>query len=138
MARSNVALGYLVLGGLAAFFIFNKKAAAKSPAPAPAGGGPYLVTLPPSAVSPAEVPASMAPALGPVTAAAAIWSNLTPASGPALGSINFPSGSQAAAIFLPFATDENSNLYTMWSGQIYIVNPSPDLLGNYAARLLGS
>jgi hypothetical protein len=127
---------YTVLGGLA-LFLFTKKAKAAAAGASPSG--PDLVTLPATTSGAAgyEIPASMVPAQGPVTAATAIWSNLTPTAGPSMGSVNFPSGSQAASVFLPFASD-GQNLYTLWSGEIYIVNPSPDLLGNYNARLLGS
>lgn len=135
MARSNtgalLAYGFF---GAAALFFFAKKAGA---APRPAG-----VPIPPpimSPVTPYEIPATMAPAVGPVTAATAIWQNFTPIDGPSSGYVNFPSGTQAAALFLPWATDGAGNNYTMWSGQIYIVNTdTPDLAGNYYSRLLGS
>jgi len=134
-------LGYLIAGGLLALFV--KKAAAKTPAPAPAAPAPYNpfpLPAPIDAVDAAagEIPGSMAPAVGPVTAAAAIWSNLTPTSAPSGGYVNFPSGSQSGVIFLPWATDSAGNLYTQWAGQIYIVNPNTDFLGNLSARLLGS
>jgi len=137
-------LGYAVFGAAALFF-FSKKAGA-APRPAGGSGAAVLPTTPVpipgpimSPVEPFEIPATMAPAVGPVTAAAAIWQNLTPISGPSSGFVNFPSGSQSAALFLPWATDGAGNNYTMWAGQIYIVNTdTPDLAGNYYSRLLGS
>lgn len=136
MARSNsgLMLGYLIAGGLLAALV-AKKAKAKTPAPAPYNPFPLPDAVDASA---GEVPATMAPAVGPVTAAAAIWSNLTPTSAPSGGFVNFPSGSQSDIVFLPWATDSAGNLYTQWAGQIYIVNPTADFLGNLNARLLGS
>jgi hypothetical protein len=147
MARSNTGalLAYGFFGAAALFFFAKKAGAAPRPAGAPGGGAVLPTTpvpIPPpimSPVTPYEIPAAMAPAVGPVTAAAAIWQNFTPIDGPSSGYVNFPSGTQAAALFLPWATDGAGNNYTMWSGQIYIVNTdTPDLAGNYYSRLLGS
>lgn len=133
-SNSGLMLGYLIAGGLVAMLV-AKKAAAKTPAPY----NPFPLPAPSAVdVAAGEVPATMAPAVGPVTAAAAIWSNLTPTSAPSGGFVNFPSGSQSDIIFLPWATDSAGNLYTQWAGQIYIVNPTADFLGNLNARLLGS
>lgn len=133
MARSNanMLLGAAVLIG-GAYFLLSKKASAATPgvAPAPASS-PFL--------APAPVPGSIAPTGSQVTAAQAIWANLTATTGPYSGYVNFPSGSQAAAAFLPWATDTAGNYYTQWAGQIYIVGVTqPDSNGNYPAKLLGT
>lgn len=92
-----------------------------------------------SIAPPAPVPGSFAPTGSAVTAAAAVWANLAPTSGPTTGYVNFPTGSQAAAAFLPWATDGAGNYYTQWAGQIYIVGVGyTDPNGNYTAKLLGT
>ena len=130
MSRNNMIVGIALLGGLAAFLFSRKSAAAPAYAMSPVTGG----TLAP----PQAVPGSMAPTVSQTSAAAAIWANFTPSAGPTSGYVNFPSGSQSAALFLPWATDSAGNNYTMWAAQIYLVSPTPDMQGNYAARLLGS
>lgn len=124
MAKSN--MGY-VLGGVGLlalyFFMTQKKATA-------ATGG--QVTLPVG--GPAAVPGSMATTAGALSATNAIWSNLTPTTGPYSGFVNFPTGSQAAAGLLQWATDGVGNYYTQWAGHIYLVNVAqPDSSGNYPA-----
>jgi hypothetical protein len=133
--NSNLLLGAAVLIGGGYFLLSRKAQASSAPAIMPtASTGPGLQIRPPQ-----PVPASFAPTGSQVTAAQAIWSNLTPTTGPYSGYVNFPSGSQAAATFLPWATDDSGNYYTQWAGQIYIVGVTlPDPSGNYPAKLLGS
>jgi hypothetical protein len=130
---SNTLLGLAVLAG-GAYYLLSRKAAAATPILGP------QVTLPPTIVTPPmPVPGAIAPTGSQITAAQAIWSNLTPTTGPSMGYVNFPSGSQAAAAFLPWATDGSGNYYTQWAGQIYIVGVAQlDSNGNYTAKLLGS
>ena len=130
-ARGRIKPIWIYTGlGVAALLLLNRKAAAATPA-GPAGSAQIL--------PPAPVPGSLAPTGPQVTAAAAIWQNLTAAGGPTTGHVNLPTGSQPAALFLPWATDGAGNTYTMWAGQIYIVNvDNPDLEGNYSSRLLGT
>jgi hypothetical protein len=140
MARDNAGLmlgAAVVLGGL--WLLSTRKAAAAGAAPSPAtpfSPTPFVV---PNIAPPTPVPGVIAPTGSQVTATQAIWSNLTPSTGPSSGYVNFPAGSQAAAVFLPWAYDSAGNYYTQWAGQIYLVNVAqPDMMGNYAARLLGS
>jgi len=131
MARSSGAIvGAIGLIGLL-YWYSTRKASAATPGP---------TVLPSNPLSPpAPIPAVLAPTGSQVTAAAAIWSNLTPTTGPTSGYVNFPSGSQAAAAFLPWATDGSGNYYTQWAGQIYIVGVGyTDASGNYTAKLLGT
>jgi len=136
MARSNanLMLGAAVLIGGAYLFLSRKAAAANAATPMyPVSGG--TVNFSP----PAPVPGAIAPTGSQVTAAQAIWQNLTATTGPYAGFVNFPSGSQAAAAFLPWATDTAGNYYTQWAGQIYLVGVAqPDSNGNYPAKLLGT
>jgi hypothetical protein len=133
MARNNanMLLGAAVLIG-GAYFLLSKKAAGATPAAATVpASSPFL--------PPAPVPGSIAPTGSQITAAQAIWQNLTTTTGPYSGYVNFPTGSQAAAAFLPWATDTAGNYYTQWAGQIYIVGVTqPDSNGNYPAKLLGT
>lgn len=131
MARNNMMLGLAVVGALA-LYLFSKKSAAATAAPS------YVMSPVTGVTPPQAVPGSMAPTVSQTSAAAAIWANLTPSSGPTSGYVNFPTGSQAAALFLPWATDSAGNNYTMWSAQIYLVNLTPDSQGNYTAKLLGT
>lgn len=136
MARSNanMLLGAAVLIG-GGFWLMSKKAAAANAATPlyPASGGTVNFT------PPAPVPGTIAPTGSQITAAQAIWQNLTPTTGPNTGFVNFPTGSQAASAFLPWATDSAGNYYTQWAGQIYLVGVAqPDSSGNYAAKLLGT
>lgn len=129
MARnSGVLTG--VVGAIAAFVVWYK-ASAKARAAVPISGGTWP--------APAPVPGSIAPTGSQITAAAAVWSNLTSTTGPNTGYVNFPTGSQAAAALLPWATDGAGNYYTQWAGQIYIVGVGyTDTNGNYSAKLLGT
>jgi hypothetical protein len=129
--NGNWLIGAVVLIG-GGYFLLSRKAQAQTGQP---------VTLAPGLqISPPQpVPASFAPTGSQVTATQAIWANLTPTTGPYSGYVNFPSGSQAAAVFLPWATDDSGNYYTQWAGQIYIVGVTqPDMMGNYYSKLLGS
>jgi hypothetical protein len=119
----------ILLGG--AYFLLTKKASAATPSVTLPAGSPISPPMP--------VPGAIAPTGSQVTAAQAIWQNLTSTTGPNTGFVNFPSGSQAAAAFLPWATDSAGNYYTQWAGQIYLVGVAqPDSSGNYAAKLLGT
>ncbi len=130
MARSSGTLiaAIAVIGG--ALWYTTRKASAASGA----------TVLPSSPFSPpAPVPGVLAPTGSQITAAAAVWQNLTATTGPNSGYVNFPSGSQAAAALLPWATDGAGNYYTQWAGQIYIVGVGyTDSSGNYTAKLLGT
>lgn len=131
MANRNTLIGAaLVLG--AGYWLLSRKASAGTAAPGPPAGA--------AAISPpAPVPGTIAPTGSTYTAAQAIWGNLTETTGPNTGYVNFPTGSQAASLFLPWATDGAGNYYTQWAGQIYLVNVAqPDSTGNYPAKLLGS
>jgi hypothetical protein len=131
-SRGNLVFGAaVVLGGV--WYLMSRKASA---APAMTS----MVTLPTTIVTPPmPVPGNIAPTGSAITAAQAIWQNLTSTTGPYAGFVNFPSGSQAAAAFLPWATDGAGNYYTQWAGQIYLVGVAqPDSSGNYAAKLLGT
>jgi hypothetical protein len=130
MARSSGTLVAVVaLIGGALWYTTRKASAATSTLP----------SVGPGFSPPAPVPGAIAPTGSQVTAAAAVWSNLTPTSGPTAGYVNFPSGSQAAATFLPWATDDAGNYYTQWAGQLYIVGVGyTDSNGNYTAKLLGT
>lgn len=131
MARNSASMiagAAALIGGL--YWFTTRKASAATVAP----------VLPSSPFAPpAPVPGAIAPTGSQVTASAAIWSNLTATTGPTSGYVNFPSGSQAAAAFLPWATDGAGNYYTQWAGQIYIVGVGfTDSNGNYTAKLLGT
>lgn len=113
-----------VLGGL--YFLLTRKAHATA-------------TPGPAIAPPSMAPGAIAPTGSQITAAAAIWQNLTPTTGPYAGFVNFPTGSQAPAAFLSWATDGAGNYYTEWAGQIYIVGVGyTDANGNYTAKLLGT
>lgn len=128
MARSNVGLLIgvgVVVGG---YFLLTRKATA---APAVQITSPTATGIMPSAPQP--VPGSAATTAGALTATNAIWANLTPTTGPYSGYVNFPTGSQAAAGLLQWATDPAGNYYTQWAGHIYAVNVAqPDANGNYS------
>jgi len=135
-------IGLVGLGGL--YLLMTRKASAATP---PAATGPASITnlpLPGGGSIPVSPPPSLPAAIAPVgtaiSAAQAIWQNLPVTTGPQSGFVNFNlSGggvTSAAAALLPWATDTANNLYTQWSGLIYIVKP--DGLGNYTANLLGS
>jgi hypothetical protein len=128
MARRNNAgmlLGAaVVVGGL--YFLLSRKASA-APAASPGGG-----TIAPPSLS----PGSMATTAGALTATNQIWQNLTATTGPYAGFVNFPTGSQAAAGLLQWATDGSGNYYTQWAGHIYLVPLLTDSQGNYNAGQL--
>lgn len=130
-SNRNMWIGLGVLG-LFGWYLYsrNASAAAATGLPVATGGG--------GLAPPAPVPGSAAPTTSQITAAQAIWQNLTTINSPTSGFVNFPSGSQAAAALLPFATDGAGNSYTQWAGVIYIVSSTPDGQGNYSAKLLGS
>lgn len=120
MARQNnvgILIGAAVLlGGW--YFLSSRKASA-TPPPGAAGG-------------PSLLPGSMATTSGALSATNAIWQNLTPTTGPDTGFVNFPSGSQAAAGLLQWATDGQGNYYTEWAGHIYLIDVAQrDGQGNY-------
>jgi hypothetical protein len=136
---SNMLLGAGVLAG-AAYLLLSRRAQASMVSGNIQGGTVSFKPTPGGLVAPpAPVPGSFAPVGSQVTAAQAIWANLTPTTGPYSGYVNFPSGSQAAATFLPWAIDDSGNYYTQWAGQIYIVGvTAPDASGNYPSKLLGT
>lgn len=129
-SNTNILLAGGVLAGV--FYLLTRKAQAQASPGAVAFTGTGLTP-------PAPVPGNIAPTGSQVTAAQAIWQNLTPTTGPNTGYVNFPAGSQAASVFLPWAMDSAGNYYTQWAGQLYLVGVAqPDMMGNYAAKLLGS
>jgi hypothetical protein len=132
MARSNSGMlvgAAVVIGGL--YFLMTRKATAApavqvtSPGAAPVGAG--------TVSAPTLSPGSMATTAGALTATNQIWANLTATTGPYSGYVNFPSGSQAAAGLLQWATDGAGNYYTQWAGHIYLVPLVTDDSGNYTA-----
>jgi hypothetical protein len=131
MARSSGTLIGVIglIGGM--LWYTTRKASAATSLPSVLPSNPLA--------PPAPIPGAFAPTGSQITAAAAIWSNLAATSGPTSGYVNFPTGSQAAAAFLPWATDGAGNYYTQWAGQIYIVGVGyTDANGNYTAKLLGT
>lgn len=122
-SNSGMLIGAAVLlGGL--HFLSTRKAAAATGAGAAAPSSGGAIVVPGSA-------ATTASALG---ATNAIWGNLTQTTGPYSGFVNFPTGSQAAAGLLPWATDNQGNYYTQWAGHIYLVPIGfSDVNGNYTA-----
>jgi hypothetical protein len=127
--NSGMVVALLALAG-GYWYLTRNKAAAATP----------TTVLPSNPLAPpAPVSGALAPTGSQISAASAVWSNLTATSGPTSGYVNFPSGSQAAAAFLPWATDGAGNYYTQWAGQIYIVGVGyTDSNGNYTAKLLGT
>lgn len=115
----------LAIGAL--YFFMSRKATAATGAVAPAGGG---------VSAPSLSPGSQATTAGALSATNAIWSNLTATTGPYAGFVNFPTGSQAAAGLLQWATDGSGNYYTQWAGHIYLVPLMTDSNGNYTAGQL--
>lgn len=132
MARSNsgAVVGIAIAaGGL--WYLMTRKAGAATPA--------VQITSPGVVGAPAAVPGALAPTASTLTATQAVWANLTVTTGPTSGYVNFPTGSQAPAGFLSWATDGSGNYYTQWAGQIYIVDvAAPDANGNYPAKQLGT
>ena len=134
MARSNpgMLLGAAALiGGL--YFFMTRKASAATPVvvpTSPAGVSPGTVS------APTLSPGSAATTAGALTATNQIWQNLTATTGPYAGFVNFPTGSQAAAGLLQWATDGQGNYYTQWAGHIYLVPLVTDANGNYTATTL--
>lgn len=131
MARKSNAemlIGATVLIGALYFFMTRKAAAATGmTVTVPAGGG---------VSAPSLSPGSQATTAGALSATNAIWGNLTATTGPYAGFVNFPTGSQAAAGLLPWATDGSGNYYTQWAGHIYLVPLMTDSQGNYTAGQL--
>lgn len=129
MARSNTNLligAAVLIGG--AYFLLSRKASAATPA--------VQVTSPTTGLTltPQPVPGALATTSGALAATNSIWSNLTATTGPGTGFVNFPTGSQAAAGLLQWATDGSGNYYTQWAGHIYLVNVAQmDSNGNYTA-----
>jgi len=116
-----------VLGGL--YLFMSRKASAATPVQITSPGiGPIS--------APTLSPGSMATTAGALSATNAIWGNLTATTGPYAGFVNFPTGSQAAAGLLQWATDGSGNYYTQWAGHIYLVPLTPDSNGNYTAGQL--
>lgn len=129
MAKSNSGLiigAAVAIGGL--YLLMTRKATA-----APA----VQITTPGTAVgtvsAPTLSPAAAATTAGALSATNAIWANLTATTGPYSGFVNFPTGSQAAAGLLSWATDTSGNYYTQWAGHIYLVPLTTDGQGNYTA-----
>lgn len=144
MARRRKSSGNLLIGAVVVlgggYFLLNRKAQASMVSGNVQGGTVNFTPTPGGLISaPQPVPGAIAPTGSQITAAQAIWQNLTSTTGPNTGFVNFPSGSQAASAFLPWATDGSGNYYTQWAGQIYIVGVAqPDSSGNYDAKLLGT
>jgi len=132
MARRNntgMIIGAAALiGGL--YFLMTRKASAASPIQltTPTTGG--------TVSAPTLSPGSQATTAGALTATNQIWANLTATTGPYAGYVNFPTGSQAAAGLLQWATDGQGNYYTQWAGHIYLVPLTTDDSGNYTATTL--
>lgn len=128
MAR-NKNMGLLIgaaalIGG---YWLMTRKASAATPAGMPVTG---------TVSAPSLSPASQATTAGALTATNEIWANLTATTGPYAGFVNFPTGSQAAAGLLQWATDGQGNYYTQWAGHIYLVPLLTDGQGNYTAGQL--
>jgi hypothetical protein len=129
MARSNAGMligATVAIGAL--YFFMTRKASAAAPA--------VQVTSPGATSAPTLSPGSMATTAGALTATSQIWANLTATTGPYAGFVNFPTGSQAAAGVLQWATDGQGNYYTQWAGHIYLVPLTTDSDGNYTAGTL--
>jgi hypothetical protein len=129
--RSNSGM---LIGAVAAigalYWFMTRKASAATPlvqTTSPTGGG---------VSAPSLSPGSLATTAGALTATNQIWSNLTATTGPYSGFVNFPTGSQAAAGLLQWATDGQGNYYTQWAGHIYLVPLTTDSQGNYTAGTL--
>jgi len=116
-----------LIGGL--YLLMTRKASAASPIQltTPTGGTVSAPTL---------SPGSQATTAGALTATNQIWANLQATTGPYAGYVNFPTGSQAAAGLLQWATDGQGNYYTQWAGHIYLVPLTTDDSGNYTATTL--
>lgn len=128
MARKNNAgtlIGATVAIGALYLFMTRKASAASA----------VQVTSPTTGtvLAPSLSPGSAATTAGALTATNQIWANLTATTGPYSGFVNFPTGSQAAAGLLPWATDGSGNYYTQWAGHIYLVPLQTDVNGNYTA-----
>jgi hypothetical protein len=127
MARSNTGLLIGAVVGIGVlYFVMSRKASAATPGMS-VGVTPGTPTL---------SPGSSATTAGALSATNAIWQNLTPTTGPYAGYVNFPTGSQAAAGLLQWATDGSGNYYTQWAGHIYLVPLVTDSSGNYTAGQL--
>jgi hypothetical protein len=127
MARGNASMliGATVAIGVLYFFWTRKTSAAPQVTfPGVGAGAPMLS------------PGSMATTAGALTATNQIWANLTATTGPYAGFVDFPTGSQAAAGLLQWATDGQGNYYTQWAGHIYLVPLTTDANGNYTAGTL--
>lgn len=125
--RSNAGMWVGAAIGLGVlYFVMSRKATAATPAglPVQSSGG-----IAPPVLS----PGSSATTAGALSATNAIWQNLTATTGPYSGYVNFPTGSQAAAGLLQWATDGSGNYYTEWAGHIYLVPLLTDSSGNYTA-----
>lgn len=146
--------GFAVLAvlGVGLYYLIKKGAsAAQLPAvttvtPSVSPISPTLITANQGLVVPASgswdtLTGSTAPTTAEVAASGSFWQNLTYLGVGVLGYsgayVNFPSGSQAAASLLPFAADSTGNLYTQWSGTVYVVNTVPDSNGNFNATSVG-
>lgn len=131
MARKNNA--GLIIGAVVGigvlYFVMSRKASAATLPAATGGGMPTTGTV----SAPSLSPGSAATTSGALAATNAIWANLTATTGPDTGFVNFPSGSQAAAGLLPWATDGQGNYYTQWAGHIYLIPLTFDAQGNYTA-----
>ena len=130
MARSNsnVLIGAAVTIG-ALYWFMTRKASAATPVIQP--------TSPTGTVlAPTLSPGSAATTAGALTATNQIWANLQATTGPYAGFVNFPTGSQAAAGLLQWATDNQGDYYVQWAGHIYLVPLVTDASGNYTATTL--
>lgn len=122
--------------GFGVWFLLKSRTAAAAGGAPSTRANPRPVTWTPSSPGSAATTASQA------SVTAAVWKNLTATTGPSSGYVNFPLANggttQAAAAFLPWATDNAGNYYTQWDGLIYYITGVPDDSGNYPAILLGS
>jgi len=131
MARSNSNLligAAITIGAL--YWFMTRKASAATPVIQPTS--PVTGTV----SAPTLSPATAATTAGALTATNQIWANLTATTGPYAGFVNFPTGSQAAAGLLQWATDNQGNYYVQWAGHIYLVPLTTDASGNYTATTL--
>lgn len=127
-SNSGVLVGAVVALGALYWFMTRKASAATPALQTTSAGGNVLV--------PTLSPASQATTAGALSATNAIWANLSATTGPYAGFVNFPTGSQAAAGLLQWATDSQGNYYTQWAGHIYLVPLTTDSQGNYTAGTL--
>ena len=105
MARkSNAGMLIGATVAIGALYLFMTRKASAAPA--------VQVTSPTTGtvLAPSLSPGSAATTAGALTATNQIWTNLTATTGPYSGFVNFPTGSQAAAGLLSWATDGSGKI----------------------------